>query len=189
MVRQEFQGFLKTLYDYFDRQPPRVTQIDVWLEAVANIPGEALPTILKELYQGDNIPRNLPKAMWAIYVEWKRGTNFIEDACECHHGYWDLCFYLPDESQWAVYSIYCGRCHKTTGPHSRFELLDKKYLLPEPTRLQAEPPEWGFIAPDGPSLAFFQERVRVHLAEIVPKFDYSPSARDLSDPECEGLPF
>lgn len=175
MVRSEFESFLKNLYDYFDRkQAPKVTQINLWFERVEKIASHALGRIYQDLCQEDGPPKNLPKAMWGSYAEWQRDHPGEEGPCECHDGFWEVCFYLEDEQQWAIYIIPCGRCSKTHGlPRNRLDLLEHShYRSREPKRFQKEPPEWGFIIPDIPSLKFFQDRTRAYLATKTPVFDY-----------------
>lgn len=191
MRKEKFTTFLKAIYDYYDRMHPKKVQADLWFSHVEKIPDEALDSILKELCTADSTPKNLPKAMWGAYADWKRANSFMESRCECHEGFWELCAYLPGNKSWAVYSIPCGRCQKTIGPRCRFDLLDKDWLQREPSRLQAEPPEWGLILPDEDSTRVFKDRIKEHLAGITPRFDMSLSERSEMErePDEEPIPF
>lgn len=191
MVRSEFEVFLKNLYDYFDRkQAPKVSQIGLWFSRVEKIVSEAMERIYQDLCQEDGLPKNLPKAMWGSYAEWQRDHPGESGPCECHNGIWEVCFYLEEPKQWAIYLIPCGRCSNTAWPRTRLDLLEHHlYRDREPKRFQNEPPEWGFIIPDIPSLKVFQDRISAYLATKTPKFDYEPSMRDISDPNSIGMPF
>lgn len=172
MVMTEFQGFLRNLFDYFDKKAPKVTQINLWFESVQRIDSEALQRIYDDLRQDEALPRNLPKAMWASYGEWMRDHPGEDGPCECHEGFWEVCFYLEESKQWAIYLIPCGRCTKTSWPRTRLDLLEHRFYDREPNRIQDEPPEWGLIIPDKPSMAVFQKRIRDFLATKTPVFDF-----------------
>lgn len=191
MVMPEFEMFLKRLYDYFDKkQAPKLTQIKLWFERVEKISGEAVEQIYQDLTQEDGPPKNLPKAMWGSYAEWQRDHPGEEGPCECHGGIWEVCFYVEHMQEWAIYLIPCGRCTKTAWPRTRLDLLEHRiYRDMEPKRFQKEPPEWGLIIPDKPSLKVFQDRVRAYLATKMPAFDFAPSDRDRSEPGAVGMPF
>jgi hypothetical protein len=131
MVKTEFEGFLKTLFDYFDKMAPKAVSLDLWFKEVESIPAKALPPILSGLYRSDMMPRNLPKAMWAIFYE-LLATNPKESngACECLEsrkdkhgkimgpvGFWEVAFYRPELRGWDIFKIACS-CITENGPRT-----------------------------------------------------------------------
>lgn len=168
MTLEELKGFLKNLYDYFDKPRPKLSQAELWLPDVEKIPSAAIPFVLSQMKQNERPAVNLPRAMWGAYGEWKRSQNISTETCECHQGFWEVAFYLPADKTWSIYTISCGNC-RSRGPREKFALLDRSYYEREPNRYMDYPPDWSLIYPDQPSLEFIKVKIQAHLATKKPK--------------------
>ena len=68
MVRTSLATMILKLYQYFRYSTlPDSDQIDIWYDELKYIPDSAVDNIFNELKNNDNIPRNLPKTIKAIY--------------------------------------------------------------------------------------------------------------------------
>jgi len=81
MVRTSLATTVLKLYQYFRYSKlPESEQIDIWYDELKYIPDNAMDGIFNELKNNDNIPRNLPRAMKAIYGKFpKQIKNIVYD--------------------------------------------------------------------------------------------------------------
>ncbi len=139
---------------YFERKEPSDATVDLWFQAVRDVPAEALPWLYRKLIELEAFPRNLPGFMLARAREWRAGNPHRQprDYCECHSGVWEVAFWRPELGEWAIFTIPCGRCSGQEGPRQIFDLDNRKLYDREPDRYMAEPPDWALIYPEKDSL-------------------------------------
>lgn len=82
MNRSDLKRLLADSYMYFRlKDPANSDQIDMWHISLGYIDAKAIPYILKQIQELDNLPRNLPKLIKSAYEDYKRqnkGSVFVK---------------------------------------------------------------------------------------------------------------
>ena len=80
MERNELFNMIDSIYRYFRyKEPPNRRAVDDWHTELKYIDANAVPFIMQQLRERDNLPRNLPKVIKGIYANYKR-QNQIKKA-------------------------------------------------------------------------------------------------------------
>ena len=71
MEFNEFKSTVDDIYSFFRYENRMTAQtLQIWFEEIKNIPAVAIPTILRQFHNCDNMPRNIVKMFrlgWSIY--------------------------------------------------------------------------------------------------------------------------
>jgi hypothetical protein len=165
MEKAAFTRWLNQALTHFERKEPSDATVDLWFQAVKDIPAKALPWLYQELISLEAFPRNLPGFMRAKIKEWLAANpqGQAKGNCECHKGVWEVAFWRQDLGEWAIFTVLCGPCNGTNGPRKRFDLLNPKLFEREPDRYMETPPSWALVYPDKDSLREKSRGIRAHL--------------------------
>jgi hypothetical protein len=117
MTRDDFWAFVRDLAVYFGLEklakPTQAgkEQLKVWFEQLEGMPAEPLQWIgdrIKITY--DEMPRNLPKVMWALWYQWsaehpeRQAENTYSGNCDCHGG----AIIVKKDGEWVA--VRCLNC-------------------------------------------------------------------------------
>lgn len=111
IMKFEYVKALATsVYGYFNRKYPNDMQLELWGKELEHVPEETREYIYNELIKADKIPGNVPKAIKAIYQQWRK-DNPDKVAYE-----FDFCEYCNESGAMRfdlkgyVYECRCGHC-------------------------------------------------------------------------------
>lgn len=115
MKEEELRDSIAEIYSYFRyAEMPGTRVIEAWFKKLKYIPEWSLKYIVNQVCELESLPRNLPKAIQALYEQYKREhpEETILKACpDCHsHGYFIVRKWEPDYGYHAEYIVKCGAC-------------------------------------------------------------------------------
>ena len=113
MKKFQLERLVINIFSYFGyekKQNEIDNKVNIWFSDLEFIPNEAIDFIFNGLKENDNIPKNLPKAIKAIYYVWENNNPskliYVKDNCPtCEQK-----GYLIFEKSGYNFLARCGHC-------------------------------------------------------------------------------
>lgn len=124
MNQGTFTGLVTNLCATFGRKSPSRESLDRWWIKVMAVPDEAVPWITDQLEERDDLPKNLPNAVIALWFRWREanpGKCAMEEqpkGCHCcSHG---RIYYLRQVrgGKWYPSVATCAHCMTKTNDNA-----------------------------------------------------------------------